>query len=66
MMICGEPAREQVLKMARALIQEKRFFDLLAIPGADHVFSGTDEEYWQEAVRRYFVEHLMPNEVVDR
>ena len=59
-LIHGDPAQEAVMKMVRALIQENKFFDLLAIPGADHAFTGTDYEYWQEAVRRYFVEHLKP------
>ena len=48
------------MKMVRALIEANKFFDLLAIPDPDHVFTETNERYRQEAIRRYFQEHLKP------
>jgi dipeptidyl-peptidase-4 len=44
--------------MARALIDANRFFDALPIQGADHSLLGSDGKYVNEAVRRYFDEHL--------
>ena len=60
LLIHGEPAQVQVMKMVRALIEANKFFDLLAIPDPDHVFTETNERYRQEAIRRYFQEHLKP------
>ena len=51
------PHREDAEIMARALIDAKRFFDVLPIPGANHSFS-KDDDYVMDAVRRYFEEHL--------
>lgn len=44
--------------MARALINANRFFDALPIQGADHSLRGSDGKYVDEAIRRYFDEHL--------
>jgi dipeptidyl-peptidase-4 len=49
--------RESNEKMARALIDANKFFDALPLPGVDHSFRGV-ERYVNDAVRRYFDEHL--------
>ena len=45
LLVHGKPARDAAEKMARALVNEKKHFDVLPIPGAWHAFTGADEEY---------------------
>ena len=58
LMVHGEPHKEDTARMARAFIDVNKFFDVLPIPGAGHSFTGADSDYWHEAIRRYFDEHL--------
>jgi len=44
------------IRMAHALIQANKRFDMLIIPGADH---GLDNKYYPNVVRSYFREHLL-------
>lgn len=48
------------MKMIEAFIRANKPYDLIVLPGQGHVFTGTGEKYWREAVRRYFQEHLQP------
>lgn len=48
------------MRMAEALIRANKPFDLLAMPGQSHWFTGAAAEYADEARRRYFEEHLKP------
>lgn len=43
-------------RMANALIQAGKHFDMLIIPGADH---GLGDTYFQNTIRAYFREHLL-------
>jgi dipeptidyl aminopeptidase/acylaminoacyl peptidase len=52
------------MKLVDALIQAGKPYDLIALPGQGHVPSGTSYTYMQEAIRRYFQEHLKPEKVV--
>jgi dipeptidyl-peptidase-4 len=53
------PQRESNERMARALIDANKFFDALPMPGADHsLLNQANRKYVNEAVRRYFDEHL--------
>ena len=58
LMVHGEPHKEDTARMARAFINSNKFFDVLPIPGAGHAFRGSNLDYWHEAVRQYFDEHL--------
>ena len=57
LLVHGEPAKSSVERMARALIDAERFFDVLPLPGSDHAIS-RDEHYWFAAIGRYFDQHL--------
>ena len=48
------------MRMASALIDAGKPFDLLVIPGGTHYFEGNHGNYAVERLRRYFVEHLAP------
>ena len=51
------------MKMAAALIRAGKPYDLIVLPEQDHFFPsspGKARTYWQEAIRRYFQEHLRP------
>jgi dipeptidyl aminopeptidase/acylaminoacyl peptidase len=51
----------QTMKMVQALIQAGKPYDLLLFPEQDHwLFLEPTRTYWQDAVRRYFQEHLKP------
>ena len=52
------PHGEDVERLARALVDANKFFDVLPMPGADHSFRGDAGRYMIEAARRYFDEHL--------
>ena len=43
-------------RLAHALIEAGKRFDMLVIPGADH---GIESPYYYQVVRSYFVEHLL-------
>lgn len=43
------------IRLAKALIDNDKYFDMMIIPGADH---GLGNEYYNNLIRRYFVEHL--------
>lgn len=44
------------LRLANALIEAGKRFDMLVIPGADH---GIESPYYYQVVHHYFVEHLL-------
>ena len=50
----------ETMRMADALIRANKPFDLLIVPEAGHNFNGYVDVYVQDAVRRYFKEHLKP------
>jgi len=43
-------------RMAKALIDKGKRFDMLVVPGADH---GLGDKYYVNVIRYYFVEHLL-------
>jgi dipeptidyl aminopeptidase/acylaminoacyl peptidase len=47
------------MKMANALVGAGKPFDLLLVPEENHHPQGAREQYWIDAVRRYFTEHLL-------
>ncbi len=47
----------QTMKMVEALIRANKSYDLIVLPEHGHEFAG---RYEQEAIRRYFQEHLKP------
>ena len=49
-------------KLPKALIRAGKPYDLLVLPEQDHssLRVGRSGRYWQEAMRRYFQEHLKP------
>ena len=50
----------QTMRMAEALIRADKPFDLLVLPDQSHGLQGQSMTYFQNAVARYFVEHLEP------
>ncbi len=48
------------MKMVEALVRGGKPYDLVVLPEQNHVLTGASLEYWRDAVRRYFVEHLKP------
>ena len=50
----------QTMRMAEALIRADKPFDLLVLPDQSHGLQGQSMTYFQNAVARYFVEHLRP------
>lgn len=49
------------MKMVEAFIRAGKPYDLIVLPEQPHAFTGTSARYaYQEAVRRYFQEHLKP------
>jgi dipeptidyl aminopeptidase/acylaminoacyl peptidase len=48
------------MKLVDALIQAGKPYDLLVLPDQGHMPSGMSLTYMQEAIRRYFQEHLKP------
>ena len=50
----------QTMRMAEALIRADKPFDLLVLPDQAHGLQGRSMTYFQNAVARYFVEHLRP------
>lgn len=49
-----------VIKTIDALVRANKPYDLLILPEQPHIYSGHSARYWQEAICRYFVEHLRP------
>ena len=50
----------QTMRMAEALIRADKPFDLLVLPDQSHGLQGQSMTYFQNAMARYFVEHLEP------
>ncbi len=50
----------QTMRMAEALIRADKPFDLLVLPDQSHGLQGQSMTYFQDAMARYFVEHLEP------
>ncbi len=50
------------VKMVEALIQAGKSYDLIVLPEQGHGLSGSSRAYAREATRRYFQEHLQPQE----
>ncbi|MDE2805819.1 MAG: DPP IV N-terminal domain-containing protein [Gemmatimonadota bacterium] len=50
----------QTMRMVEALIRADRPFDLLVLPDQSHGLEGQSMTYFQNAMARYFVEHLEP------
>ncbi len=49
------------MKMVDALIRAGKRFDMIVMPEQPHsLFQGSANNYWREAIRRYFQEHLKP------
>ena len=48
------------MRMAREFIQVGKTFDLLVLPDETHSLRGETLRYVQDAIRRYFEEHLQP------
>jgi dipeptidyl aminopeptidase/acylaminoacyl peptidase len=46
------------MKMVNALIDAGKPYDLLVLPEQTHHPLGTRQQYWIDAMCRYFVEHL--------
>ncbi len=54
---------DATMKMAEAFIRAGKPFDLLVMPGQDHLFNGVSGKafrYWLDAVPRYFLDHFSP------
>ncbi|MGH9862679.1 MAG: DPP IV N-terminal domain-containing protein [Candidatus Acidiferrales bacterium] len=49
-----------IMKMAEALIQAGKPYDLIVLPEQSHWFEGASRTYALESIRRYFEEHLKP------
>jgi dipeptidyl aminopeptidase/acylaminoacyl peptidase len=49
------------MKMANALIEAGKPYDLLVVPEMNHGPGPTRSDYFENAVKRYFVEHLRPD-----
>ncbi len=52
------------MKMVDALIRVGKPYELVVLPEIPHGFVGTSDRYWRNAIRRYFQEHLKPEQVV--
>lgn len=50
------------MKMAEAFVRAGKPYDLMILPEQLHIYTGTSYRYYVEMLRRYFVEHLKPNE----
>ncbi len=50
----------ETMKLVEALIRANKPYDLIVLPEFRHLYGGTSEIYWREAIRRYFQEHLKP------
>ena len=50
--------------MVEAFIRVGKPYDLVVLPEIPHGFVGTSDRYWRNAIRRYFQEHLKPEQVV--
>ncbi len=48
------------VKMIEALNRAGKSYDLIVLPGQGHDFTEESFAYVQEAIRRYFQEHLKP------
>jgi dipeptidyl aminopeptidase/acylaminoacyl peptidase len=48
------------MQLVNALVQANKTFDLLVFPEQPHVYTGHANEYWLDAIRRYFVTNLLP------
>ena len=56
-------AASQTMKMVAALIRAGKPYDLIVMPGQDHLSPfppGSARTYFREAISRYFQEHLKP------
>ena len=56
----GNSPFSQTMKIVDALIRAGKPHDLLVLPEETHYFSDAATKYIQEAIRRYFQEHLKP------
>ena len=56
----GNGPFSQTMKMVEALIRAGKPYDLLVLPEETHYFTDAATKYIQEAIRRYFQEHLKP------
>jgi dipeptidyl aminopeptidase/acylaminoacyl peptidase len=57
-----DPLVLHTMRMIEAFAQAGRPYDLLLLPGEGHdLAAGRHRDYWLDAVRRYFVEHLRPS-----
>jgi len=56
----GNAPFSQTMKMVEALTRAGKPYDLLVLPEETHYFTDEATKYIQEAIRRYFQEHLKP------
>ncbi len=49
------------MQMVDALTKANKTFDLLVLPEQPHEYTGHYNDYWIEAIRRYFVANLRPD-----
>ena len=56
----GNAPFSQTMKMVEALIRTDKPYDLLVLPEETHYFTDAATKYIQEAISRYFQEHLKP------
>jgi dipeptidyl-peptidase-4 len=50
---------DHTFKLVEALIEAGKPYDLLLLPDQEHLFHGPPAAYARDALRRYFLEHLM-------
>gem|GEM_PF-51799 len=53
------------LRMARALIDAGKRFDMMVLPGEDHGYGGKAGDYYEKMVRHYFIDNLVRPEERD-
>ena len=50
------------MQMVDAFVRANKAFDLIVLPEQPHVYVGNGNDYWIEAIRRYFVTNLPPTQ----
>jgi dipeptidyl aminopeptidase/acylaminoacyl peptidase len=51
------------MRMAEALIEADKYFDLLVLPGAAHSFRGAQLRYEAKRIQAFFLKHLRDEEL---
>lgn len=55
----------EVVRLIDALVRAGKPYDLLILPEQNHRPAGSSKDYWHDALARYLIEHLRPEDGLD-